>query len=293
MSYEKIISRGYDLMGNSTIVICSIVRDCEKNLKKNIPRLNQITKKFKNFQILIFENDSIDNTKSILQDWQKNNDKVFISCHKFNEYPINHDLNKRINKYYSSHRISKMAAYRNQYMEEIRRKKQNFDFMMVIDLDINNFSQAGIAHSFGLADQWDAVSANGISYSPLLKKRYHDSYALIEMGNQDGIQKLEQIKANQYKWSFLKKKMPLIPVYSAFGGLALYHFDCIKDKSYLVIPNDKEGVEVKCEHFSIHDQIQKEVKQGIFINPNMIVNYQSINKEIILRFIQDKVIPYK
>ena len=42
----------------SSIIICSIVRDAEKGLKKNIPVIKELCKHFRDYQIIVYENDS-------------------------------------------------------------------------------------------------------------------------------------------------------------------------------------------------------------------------------------------
>ena len=289
----RIINEGYKVMSKSNLAICSIVRDCEKSLLKNIPIIEELRTKFKNSQVIIFENDSIDNTKSILKKWSEESINTIVKCDNFNKktIPIN-DLNG-VNKYFSEPRISKMSSYRNQYLKLLNSLKFDYDYLIVIDLDIEKIFKDGIAHSFGLIDQWDVVTANGYSYSPSLKKRYHDTYALVEIGKENQSQDENSIIANQSKWSFLKENMPLIPVYSAFGGVAIYNYNTINNKDYKVIQNKNDRVEVRCEHFSIHQQIQNEGYNRIFINPNMKVRYQSLNFSIIKKFLNEKLFKRK
>ena len=52
-----------------TLVVCSIVRNAERGLVKNIPIIEEVCKHFKNYKIVVYENDSTDNTKSILKEW--------------------------------------------------------------------------------------------------------------------------------------------------------------------------------------------------------------------------------
>ena len=55
----------------SSIIICSIVRDAEKGLKKNIPVIKELCKHFRDYQIIVYENDSTDDTKTLLQKWME------------------------------------------------------------------------------------------------------------------------------------------------------------------------------------------------------------------------------
>lgn len=274
-NYEAVIAKGYRLMSESSVAICSIVRNSYRGLMKNIPVVEQLRLHFKHSHVIVFENDSTDMTKTILEKWGKTSKNVNVNCQDFGEKTIPKDDINGFNKYFSAFRISKMARYRNQYLEVLEGMKNSFDYVIVIDLDIEKFSIEGIAHSFGLANYWDAITANGYSYSPSFRKRYHDTYALVGPGEVSSIQNEKTIFENQKKWAGLKHGDKLVPVYSAFGGLAIYRYDAIAKRRYEVIKNNDNRVEVRCEHFSIHHLMQSGSSR-IFINPNMPVFYEKI-----------------
>jgi hypothetical protein len=64
---------------SSTIIICGIVRDAERGLEKNIPVINALCDKAKDYRIVIYENDSRD-TKQILTKWEvdRDSDKIHL-----------------------------------------------------------------------------------------------------------------------------------------------------------------------------------------------------------------------
>ena len=285
---KDVINKGYKLMSKSNVVFCSIVRDCEKSLKNNIPIVDKLRSKFKNSQVIVFENDSKDNTKTILKKWSKESPNVHVTCKDYKEISIPTNEIEGTNKYFSKHRMSRMINYRNKYLELLDTLDFNYDYLIEIDLDIEQFYIDGIAHSFGLSNQWDVVAANCYSYSPTLKKRFHDTYALVEFGKGDIEQDEKTILENQKKWAFLKKNMPLIPVYAAFGGIAIYKSKTIGNKKYKLILNHGDRVEARNEHFTLQQQIQNEGYNRIFINPNMVVKYQTFSFNILKNFIKSK-----
>lgn len=175
-----------------------------------------------------------------------------------------------------------MATYRNKYLAELFDSKFSPDYVIIVDLDISGINIPGIIHSFSLRSEWDVVCANGISYSNSLKKLYHDSYALVELGKQAVPQTEVTIFANRRLWSFLKPGFPLIPIYSAYGGLSIYRYDAIKGKSYTVIKNDDPRIEVRCEHFSLCHAIRQAGYDRIYINPTMTLRYQDVSVRSIL-----------
>ena len=269
-------NNGLKKLSEASIIICGIVRNCGKNLKKNIRTINQICNIAKNYHVVIFENDSVDNTKQILTDWANKRKNVHISLNDFNMVTIPKKKSS-INPFFSTHRIEKMAFYRNNYLEYIDKEKLKGDYVMIVDMDVRRIDPKGIIHSFALDYEWDALAANGISRAPstFFRKRYYDSYALIECGQENIPQTEYSIKATQYKWSFLKSGMPPIRVASAFGGLAIYKRTAIANCRYGVLPNADEKVECKTEHFFFHQQMKKNGHDKIYINPSMRVFYQT------------------
>ena len=284
------IRDGYRIMNQSSIIICSIVRDCNKSLKKNIPVIEKIRSHFKSSNIIIFENDSIDGTLQTLEQWSRDCSSVNIQSINNNQPTIPEKCSNGVNKYYSYSRISKMSGFRNNYFKILNDSNIVSDFVLIIDLDIGKINIDGIAHSFGLSNHWDVVCANGYSYSPFLKKRYHDTYALVELGKEDEIQTEEIINENRAIWSFMKTGLPLIPVYSAYGGLSIYHYNVLKNKRYSVLKNNDKRVEVRCEHFSLCHEIRNSGFSRIYINPNMILKYQNISWSLIKKYLKDRLI---
>ncbi len=96
---------------NFSIAICSIVRNCENQLSKNIILIENLRKYFKSSYVIIYENDSIDNTKNVLLDWQKKSNNVNIYFETLNVKTIPDNDTLGFNRYFSKERISKMAHY--------------------------------------------------------------------------------------------------------------------------------------------------------------------------------------
>lgn len=276
--------KGEKVLANSKIIICSIVRDCAKDLINNIKVINQLCDLSKEYFIIVFENDSKDNTKNVLRKWANERDNIYISLKDLNlGNTIPNSESTTSNPFYSKARIDKMAMYRNQYLDYVDKMNVVGDFIIIVDLDVSNINLDGILHSFGQDREWDAIAANGISLSPKISTRYHDTYALVESGFQNISQTEETIKNNQYRFSFLKKGLTLFQVFSAYGGLVIYRYEVVKGLRYAVLPNDDKRVEVRCEHFGLNKQIQNRGYNKFFINPNMIIKYQKLTLRLVYR----------
>ena len=280
---------GKKIMKDSTVSICSIVRDCGSNLKRNIPRIEHLRSFFKESEVIIFENDSIDSTKEILIDWAKRSANVHVFTENLGSTTIPSRKSLTGNPYYSISRIEKMAKYRNKYIQFLIPDQISRDFVVIIDLDISDFDIDGIIHSFGTNIEWDCITANGTSVSSKFKRQYHDAYALIEFGKLKLVQTEQSIKLNRSLYSFLKKGMPLFHVDSAYGGLAIYKWKSMKDIYYSYVLNNDGRVQCKNEHVGFHKAMIEKGYNKIFINPSMQVKYRSITFQFLLTKLIEKL----
>jgi hypothetical protein len=282
---NKIGKIGLDKVQSLNIAVCSTVRDCDKNLEKNIPLMNDLASKFKECQIIVFENDSVDRTKTILKDWSSKSPNVHINCENLGTRTIPQSSPTGVNKYYSKHRISRMVEYRNYYLDKLEKLNFEPDYVLIVDLDVSKIYLEGIFHSFGILDKWDVVTANGYSISPKMRFRYHDSYALVELGDEKIPQTQESILKASNKWSALSTSESLLPVYSAYGGLSIYRYEAIKNLRYRLIENNNRQVEVRCEHFALCQAIRERGFERIYINPMMKLRYQSLSLGLLKKYI--------
>lgn len=276
---------------DSVIIICSIVRDAEKGLRKNIPVINKLCSLAKDYKIIVYENDSMDRTKEILTEWSKKYPtKIHVSLNNTgaNKPTPTTISSKGVNPFFSRKRIGKMACLRNNYMQYIDDNNWTSDYLIVVDLDVSQLYLSSILTSFKSNLDWDAVCAFGYSISPKLKYRYHDTYALTLYGTELEPQTEAQIKQNADLLVKLRNHN-WIRVASAFGGLSIYRYDAIKGLRYQVIENQDSKVEVKCEHYSIYKQMKERGFDRFYINPEMTLKYQSLTLKIIFNSLNRKL----
>jgi hypothetical protein len=72
--YEK----GFEIMKKTKIIIGGLFKDSGKKFDLFKKRMNNLSKYFKDLQIVIFENDSSDNSRILLLDWEKKQPNVHI-----------------------------------------------------------------------------------------------------------------------------------------------------------------------------------------------------------------------
>lgn len=274
-----------------TIIICSIVRNAERGLKRNIPEIKRLCQMSKGYKVFVYENDSTDMTKKLLKEWHDSDPaNVFVSLNDTSAQPTIPSVSDvpSINPFYSQKRIDKMAKLRNAYMQFVDDMGWSADYFVVVDLDVARISADNIMSSF-VREDWDAVTAFGYSTSPKLKRRYHDTYALTELGDEENPQTEEKIIKNSKKYANLNNDNPWVRVFSAFGGLAIYRFESIKGVRYEALKNNDPRVQVKCEHYSIYYQMKRRGFDRVYINPSMSLKYQELSLKIMYNSLKRKM----
>lgn len=268
-----------------SIIVCSIVRNAERGLRRNIPVVKELCKRFGDYKVVVYENDSTDGTKELLQVWMdEDKENVFCLMSDGVSAPVIPSASSvSCNPFFSRKRIAKMAFLRNQYLEFVEQQTWKADYLMVVDLDVAQLYFDGILPSFSSdAPEWDAVTAFGYSTSPKLKRRYHDTYALTEWGDEKEPQTEQKIKSLADKYGCLTPHDEWVRVFSAFGGLAIYRFEAIQGLRYQALPNDDNRVEVRCEHYSLYKQMVERGFRRFYVIPAMALKYQDLTLKIIV-----------
>jgi hypothetical protein len=274
---------------DKSIAIVGLARDCEEPLINNIRKINYLRENFKSSVVVIVENDSIDGTKTILEKWTKQEKNIVI---------ISKDYHSKTNPSKSKefpfpggsrYRIEKLCSYRNEYMNYLQLQNIDCDYLLVIDLDVDDFDEKGVMTALCKAPaDWVALFANGISYFKFflnirVKLKYYDGYAFIPSSEnmEDNIMidlTYKEMLENKYMIAKLLKESSYIECISAFGGIGIYKYDYIKDRKYSIIENKRSPLlEVICEHILFNLPLQKHGK--CYISRSMIV-YNKRSKAI-------------
>ncbi len=279
-------------LSKKSIIVCSIVRNAEKGLRRNIPVVKALCRRMGDYRVVVYENDSTDGTKEVLREWMaEDGEHVFALLNDTDATKTIPSASAvTVNPFFSRKRIAKMANLRNQYMEYVEQNGWTADYLMVVDLDVARLDLEGILSSFCEdAPQWDAVTAYGYSTSPSLQRRYHDTYALVRKGEADVAQTEKSIHDNALAFAAVLDGDAWVRVDSAFGGLSIYRFECVRGLRYQVLDNDDERVEVRCEHQSLYAQMRSRGFDRIYVNPQMKLKYQDLTMEIVMNSMRRKL----
>ena len=219
-------------MCDNKVIICGVVKNVESCIDKNIKHALETGNRFKNFKLVIYENNSTDNTKERLDSYCNNNN-IKIICKNFKN--LDKKQNNKIWAYTevtgSDHpcRIEHICNARNNLIDEINKPEYDeYTHVIVVDLDSNGWDIQGILNSFTLEKEWDAIFANS--------HVYYDYYALRTHAFPFG----PEIIGDSF-WNSIpnyKFTNDLIPVYSAFNGIGIYKKDIFKKFKYDFLVND-------------------------------------------------------
>jgi glycosyltransferase involved in cell wall biosynthesis len=252
---RKILRQGYASMKHSKVLICGITRDNERTIRGTLKRIDKLKKRFEDYRIVIYENDSIDGTKELLESWAKKDEKIILISE-------NRKIESAMKQGgpFGVKRFQVLAECRNKYRDVINRPEfEDFDKVIIVDMDLKNWDLDGIAHSFAQSD-WDMIFAFGKTPQGL----YWDTLAYRDEEHPDTLNDANQRHILHTK---LKKDAnhPMIPAHSGFGGIAIYNKKAFKMCKY---DGSKD-----CEHISLHQCMRDNGLYKIYMNPAMITQY--------------------
>lgn len=250
----------YDMRaGDMTITIGILARDCAKALHSNIPLVEEVGRFFKDYDVIVYENDSKDDTKSVLTEWQHGNHRVLAIMEdtpkKEHIRPVEVPFPDK-----SIFRIQRMALCRNRILEEVR-KRPSPDLFCFIDIDIEKFFPESVVQAIENAPaDWGALFANGAIYMKSDDRIFpyfmqYDSYAYVDRGvdpRKSGTwfvnKRFHPITACRMNWKI--KHQDYLPCHSAFNGLGIYKWRLIKDQEYSLMqtPELEKLKACMCEH---------------------------------------------
>lgn len=251
----------YECMREKRIVFAGLARNIHHRIRKTIQNCILLGSFFQSYKIVIFENDSEDNTRTIIQEMSDTNPNIqLIECVtnpecKFDlcdlyEYGIMNE-----------HRIDRMTFFRNVYLSIIYDRFSDYDYLCVVDLDIDGtIPISGLAHALSCPLEWSCICANGRSGIPgtfgCMDSMY-DAMALclterditLAKRGERGMRHLFSKYLRLICMSYFDKGVHegFIPVLSAFNGVAVYKVRDILGMYY------RKGY--SCEHISLHDQM--------------------------------------
>ena len=251
--YSRRIEIGRQRMSQRRVVICGLCRNVRHFLPKFAARVERLGAMFRDYRVVLFENDSTDATLEFLQDWRQLNDRVHVLSERLGtiRYP----------QIRSSERAARMSEYRNRYRDYALEQFGEFDNLLVTDTDLaGGWSYDGLANTFG-HDDWDFVGSNGLLRHNTKQGTdwiQFDAWAFRAVGHPEPHRNIE------VNLMVLDRGEPLLPVWSCFGGLGVYRMPAMKAGCY-GFPD--------IEHGELHNQMRRQGFDRLFLNPSQIALY--------------------
>lgn len=260
---------------DSSIVIYVLCRDIAPQFEMSARRLESIGRLFDRYKIVVFENDSVDGSRELLENWASENPgtvELLDCCDRARECSADqHRCKLNLERGYNStdkmFRFEKMAKYRNRCLSHIlERYGHLYEYVMAYDFDIQGaVSREGILDTFRQRDRWDAVFANGRSFQGTAGTVPHvyDRLAFQEHGLEKHSSSLVDFW-RQHRG--VNSSEGLYPVYSAFNGIGIYRMDALFGARYRARdpPN-------QCEHLGLHSDMRANGYGRLYINPRLVV----------------------
>lgn len=248
------------------VLICGICRDVESRLPHTIEIMERIGDLFQDYRIIVYENNSTDRTKNILQGWGQRNFRVFVQSENINHEQLASSIIniKHDGKFY---RPEEIARARNIVLDKVMSEEyKDFPYVIWMDMDFKiPPALNGIIEVFKSGKEWDAVFAYGLDPT----NHYWDWYAFRDAKDPLG----SEVLGND--WWYLKKNFSLLqsddwyPVYSAFGGCGIYKKSSIEGCKYSAIVT--KDLEQWVKHMLVQEQ---------FSNNHHILLYQDKMKRL-------------
>lgn len=220
------------------VLICGICRNIEDAIPNTIRSIQELGSQFSDYRVIIYENNSTDNTKSLMRDWAKKDSHLIYISEQLSSRRLAKESSMQINN-----RYEKIARARNIVLD-VAMKKSFDDYKYVIWADLDFLEPWDIASTVDTIlhpqQEWDAVLAYG-AYD-LLALRSPELPIGFELVGATYWKQLDELK-QQF---ILDPNGPWKKVYSAFGGMGIYKRDAMRGCRYSgVVTKDLETVTIR------------------------------------------------
>lgn len=272
---KNLLRVGRKAFSRKKVVICGLIHNSEKTVEKMFHLMHETVKDALDYRVMMFENDSRDNTSAIMQ----------TICSKYERTICINEVGLKSAAGFGAFgkgRFDVMAGLRNRLVQQVLGGElKDWDAMIVVDMDLFDraFSPGGyvgqdtpskgwkadMVPTMFATDHWDVMCGNGIwSYG-----RYYDTLAFRNNKYNDTLNKRDkQLFVAMRDKSLEFKGESLVPVYSCFGGIAAYKIKALAETKCVYTGDD-------CEHVTLNQCLTRNNHGRIFINPLVTAHYDS------------------
>lgn len=223
-------------LSHEKIIIAGVAKNIEHTLPNMAKKIETLGSHFNDYRVIIYENNSSDKSSYLLTEWSKSNPKVIVITEKLTPSQLYDRVTIHRLKDKAPNKIELIAYGRNQVlMRALDKQFDDYKYIVMTDLDFSiGWTVESVLSSFSIQIPWDCISANGIHNIHGKYGIYFDRYAFRDERFPLG----PELLGNQwwdeiYKKTFdFKQGSALKKVYSAFGGIAIYKRESLKNCRY-------------------------------------------------------------
>jgi hypothetical protein len=264
---------------NVEIILCSIIKNSNKYLQLYFDIIYNLKKMFTNLKVVVYENDSADDTLHSLQKFSFANDYFKLLYEKNVNFDKNF-VNGIIKNYKSKKVLYKKSkkdliertkrliniVYARNYVLNYVQENLNPEYLIWLDVDeiLINFKVDSILDVFNYKElNWSMMGGNSKIYYDYWALR--DKYYKLDFWNDIDLNDNTRLKNLCFKIASFSS---LIEVDSCFNGIGIYKYKYLKDLKY--------EYTCECEHIGLHKQMKKKYNSRFFINPKIILGPHKI-----------------
>ena len=230
------------------LTVISLFRDSEKFLDRVFKKLEAIEKSYE-VEYFFYENDSKDNTRSLIKEWIKERKGQFI-YEDINTPSFGHVTDKA--------RMDLMVQYRNKILNAA--KPLDSDYTLLIDSDVdfpNHIAKDYLPYFNNKVAGMN--NKNVVMCTPNIKQNincvmgeprelsYYDSFALKDTKNNKGMLLSSNPFWEKEDRTLWKNKNP-VKVHSAFGGVAMIKSEVLNKVEWATMGG--------CEHWMFCEKVR-------------------------------------
>lgn len=263
--FARYAEMGQELAALSDVAFVGLARNCADHLKANLERLEVLAACFRRWNLRVVTNDNTDGTSEVLSE--------FVGRHERASYQDANLGREQFTSEFAGRRTEALAEYRAECQEWVRENARDSHYVIVIDFDAwGGWSHPGVLHGIGaIACVPSACGVASVSLAqypqlvmgedqkPVVQKGWvhYDAWALRLNSCRD------DYTAGEGGWKhgwIPPVGSPVVPVCSAFGGMAIY-----RTAAYLSGTYSGED----CEHVPFHRTMQQRTGQQLYLDPSM------------------------
>ncbi|WP_152436451.1 glycosyltransferase family protein [Halosimplex carlsbadense] len=262
------------------LYFAGLARDCEENLEENIKNILKIgrSEEVEDYNIVVAENDSKDNTKDILSEIKNNNKNFYVLSFDGidKKYPVREE------------RISHLRECLFRKIRRISGANGSETGRLYIPIDLDSKIAQSIEKNQFFNECERIINGDADAIFPVSRPYYYDIYALraedwVENNYWKNVVESKTLfgsAISKVRYKYLKQKhidelIPegRIPVRSAFGGVGIYNLEKLDGASYKL---NGEYPQNACEHVLFNESIKsKEISTDFVVKaPTEHIQYK-------------------